>query len=398
MWWLVNKNGLWKMDLNVCVEKVRVLPDTTPVETENLIPHNLVINLDAPNPPMKQTTSVKIWQKKGVLLERGHGPNPKGFEPGAVAHGVTEYELNGIAVEAARNYLTKQGIPCEVTDSGSSLHEIGRLAQGYDVFVSVHHNAFNAKAQGVECLYHNASGDPADKQLAELIAQNLFKSLGYSNRGAKPQALGVLSGAETTDTRASVLAECYFMDAVPTGQRDNSRLAGLAIGQAVEKWLKTTTIPTVDTSVATLRKTASGHTGTWTGLDKLVLSVGDQTFYVASGVEGAQYYRKPSDPKSFPKNLEPIPQGIYTIGAIDWADGKDDYDVSHGPGLGPVWVPITATFDDDRSAFGFHLDENISTSGGSAGCVVFPSMEELKRFVAALRKFDPKTLKVDWAI
>jgi N-acetylmuramoyl-L-alanine amidase len=180
----------------------------------------------------------KIWKKKGVLLERGHGPNPKGFEPGAVAHGKDEYTLNGIACEAARNYLVKLGIPCTITDSGSTLHSIGKLAQGYDVFCSIHHNAFNGSTQGVECLYHNKLGDPADKELAELIASQLQFALGYSNRGAKPQALGVLSGAETTDVRASVLAECYFMDAVRSSHEQYSRFAGEAIGKAIESWLR----------------------------------------------------------------------------------------------------------------------------------------------------------------
>lgn len=234
MWNLLNKNGLWEMDGNIAVTKLRTFPDTRAIKLAD----NLVVDFDADDPQMKP---VKIWKKKGVLLERGHGPNPKGFEPGAVnaATGITEYELNGIAAEAARIYLVSKGIPCEVTDSGSALHEIGKLAQGWDVFCSVHHNAFNGSAQGVECLYHNVLGDEADKQLAELVARTLHQSLGYTNRGAKPQALGVLSGAENTDVRACVLAECYFMDAIknPLTLRDNSRLAGQAIGIAIKTWL-----------------------------------------------------------------------------------------------------------------------------------------------------------------
>jgi N-acetylmuramoyl-L-alanine amidase len=235
MWLLLNKNGLWKMEGETGIEKLRSFPSKTPIPA-SLIKDNLIVDLDAQDPKIKSVT--KIWKKKGVLLERGHGPNPNGFEPGAVSQGITEYELNGIACEAARNYLVTKGIPVQITDSGSALHEIGKLAQGYDVFLSVHHNAFDGSAQGVECLYHNRLGDPADKELAEMVASYLYQTLAYTNRGAKPQALGILSGAESTDVRASVLAECYFMDTPSTAHRDNSMLAGKAIGYAIEAWLK----------------------------------------------------------------------------------------------------------------------------------------------------------------
>jgi GH24 family phage-related lysozyme (muramidase) len=129
------------------------------------------------------------------------------------------------------------------------------------------------------------------------------------------------------------------------------------------------------------------------GLKPLKLEVGDQEFLVVSGKGWAQNFRKPSDPKSTPGNYEPIPQGSYSISDIAWANVKDDYNASHGPGLGPVWVALPAQFPDDRGAFGFHLDPELD---GSAGCVCFHSIEQLKKFVAALRKYDPKTLVVQW--
>jgi len=154
-----------------------------------------------------------------------------------------------------------------------------------------------------------------------------------------------------------------------------------------------------DTSIATLRPIKDEwHAGAWSGLRVLNLGIGSDTFRVASGARGAQTFRKPSDPRSVPGNLEPIPQGRYRIADISWANGKDNYEGSHGNGLGPVWVALDADFSDDRGAFGFHLDANIGRSPGSAGCVVFRDVAELKRFVAALRKHDPKTLVVDWGL
>lgn len=134
----------------------------------------------------------------------------------------------------------------------------------------------------------------------------------------------------------------------------------------------------------------------WKGLTPLLLRIGFESFVCVSGQPGKQNFRKPNDPLSVPGNNEPIPSGRYAIGNISWANGKDNFNASHGAGLGPIWVPLTATFKDDRSAFGFHLDENINTSPGSAGCVVFSSKEDLQDFVKALRKYDPKYLDVIW--
>jgi GH24 family phage-related lysozyme (muramidase) len=127
----------------------------------------------------------------------------------------------------------------------------------------------------------------------------------------------------------------------------------------------------------------------------LELDIGGEIFSVISGQADAQTLRKPEDPRSRPGNMEPIPQGTYKIGNIDWVNGKDNYAGSWGRGLGPVWIGLSATFSDDRGSFGIHQDLGYA---GSAGCVVLPSVDELKRLVAALRKYDPKTLVVDWKL
>jgi hypothetical protein len=155
----------------------------------------------------------------------------------------------------------------------------------------------------------------------------------------------------------------------------------------------------IDASVATLRCIEGlFYEGDWAGLKVLNLGIGSDTFRVASGARGRQTLRKPSDPRSTPGNLEPIPQGRYHIGNIMFANGKDNYEGSWGNGLGPVWIGLDADFSDDRGAFGIHLDSNIGASPGSAGCVVVRDVPELKRLAAALRKHDPKTLIVDWKL
>lgn len=124
---------------------------------------------------------------------------------------------------------------------------------------------------------------------------------------------------------------------------------------------------------------------------------------VISGAPGAQKFRVPEDPQDFPGNLEPIPQGRYTIGDIMWAGARDDYSKDHAHptnGIGPVFVPIIKTFRDPqpRDAFGFHLDRNKIGFPGSAGCVCPMTMDDLKELVRLLRLYDPRDLFVDWEI
>ncbi len=154
------------------------------------------------------------------------------------------------------------------------------------------------------------------------------------------------------------------------------------------------------------RLTRTGTTA-YAGLEKLLLEFIDPKGRVLakldtiSGAPGAQEFRVPDDPLSFPGSFEPIPQGRYTIGDIDFAGGKDNYTVVHPHetnGIGPVWVPIIKTRFDDRDKFGFHMDWNRSSSPGSAGCICVGTEPELKTLVALLRRYDPRDLFIDWGI
>ncbi len=88
----------------------------------------------------------------------------------------------------------------------------------------------------------------------------------------------------------------------------------------------------------------------------------------------------------------PIPEGVYAVGAV--AKGK------FAPGIGEIWIPLTVFAEfkvNDRSAFGFHLDNNISTAPGSAGCVVFPEHSHLNLLLEWLASANrPKQMIVDW--
>lgn len=140
----------------------------------------------------------------------------------------------------------------------------------------------------------------------------------------------------------------------------------------------------------------------WLSLD-FISSQGNvlDTLRVVSGAPGIQRFNLPED--SDAGSLEPIPQGRYVIGDIDWAGGKNNYDVAHfheNDGIGPVFVPLIKHFTqiDDRDAFGFHVDWNNRRSPGSAGCVCPTTMDDLKELVRLLRLYDPRDLFVDWGL
>lgn len=134
-------------------------------------------------------------------------------------------------------------------------------------------------------------------------------------------------------------------------------------------------------------------------LEKLLLTMEGSTekWFVNSGAPGKQVFLQ-GGTGELPQTLYPAPEGKYTVEDISWAGGKDNYDASHGEGLGPVFVPFEPQFNTKRGAFGFHLDSNRANSPGSAGCMVFSTLDDLKSFVAALRKYDPKLFVVDWGL
>jgi lysozyme family protein len=136
----------------------------------------------------------------------------------------------------------------------------------------------------------------------------------------------------------------------------------------------------------------------WRGLVPIVVELAGKSWVCASGQPWAQDFDLPSDPGSVPGNMEPIPQGLYKIGDIQWSRGRDVIVPGAKDGIGGCFIPIVAAFEDDRGAFGFHIDSNIDTSPGSAGCVVFYTEAELREFIGFLRQYDPKRCIVDWGL
>jgi lysozyme len=116
-----------------------------------------------------------------------------------------------------------------------------------------------------------------------------------------------------------------------------------------------------------------------------------------SGQSSKQYFRKGID--SISGSGEPLPEGRWIIQDIWWAGGKDNYNASHGEGIGPVSVPLTYDGPDrtGRSAIVIHNDQNANLGKpGSVGCPVTHSLSDMKKVITWLRDTDPRYLYVDW--
>jgi len=124
-----------------------------------------------------------------------------------------------------------------------------KFAQIADVFISIHHNAFNNDAQGAECLWSARDWASAgDKKLANIIAAHCALKLGIRDRNFRDKARGlsILSGAtrarfEGKDLKgleAAVLAEGYFMDDKKVTDHNTwSTKYGVALAQGVDEFL-----------------------------------------------------------------------------------------------------------------------------------------------------------------
>jgi hypothetical protein len=127
-------------------------------------------------------------------------------------------------------------------------------------------------------------------------------------------------------------------------------------------------------------------------------------FSGAPNMQGIGSFREGDE--SIPLSNEPIPEGKWVLpgkpGAphitLEWKGGMDNYHASWGPGIGPLWVSLeyAGPGRTRRSGMGIHLDDNAQWSPGSAGCVVFSTLRDLRFFVTQVRACGPRTLWVDW--
>ncbi len=146
-----------------------------------------------------------------VFISAGHG----GSDPGAVANGVKEKDLNLSIALACRDLLQKHGVSVKMSrteDENDPVGEEVKECNAYapDLAVSIHNNA--GGGTGAEVFYHHGGGK--GKTLAENILAEIV-NVGQNSRGIKTRvnSQGKDYYAFIRNTSCpSVIVECAFVD------------------------------------------------------------------------------------------------------------------------------------------------------------------------------------------
>ena len=155
---------------------------------------------------------------KILVIDPGHG----GWDPGAVANGMRESDIN-LDVALKLNELLK-GTDIKVymtretdVDLGAKTEDLyGRVRIANDIeadlFVSIHNNKFNTKAYGTETFYHGGANTQGtgltSAKAANIIHNDLIKALGSYDRKVKTANFVVIRETKMP----SILVEGGFMD------------------------------------------------------------------------------------------------------------------------------------------------------------------------------------------
>ena len=146
-----------------------------------------------------------------VFISAGHG----GSDPGAVANGAKEKDLNLSIAFACRDVLKRHGVEVKMSrtkDEDDALSEEIRECNAYgpDLAVSIHNNA--GGGDGAEAFYHYGGGK--SKTLAENILAEIVK-VGQNSRGAKTRKNNDgkdYYGFIRQTSAPAVIVECAFVD------------------------------------------------------------------------------------------------------------------------------------------------------------------------------------------
>lgn len=171
---------------------------------------------------------------KKVFLDPGHGGN----DSGAVGvNGLLEKNINLEVAKKVRDLLKQQGLEVKLSrenDATVSLSQRTNAANTWkaDCYVSIHCNAHNGSAKGIETFSYNSN----TKDLANDVHSNILSTKSYTvNRGVKFAKFYVLTH---TNMRAC-LVELGFIDNVEDVKLliNNQEQFALGIAKGICKYL-----------------------------------------------------------------------------------------------------------------------------------------------------------------
>lgn len=183
---------------------------------------------------------------KKVFLGVGHG----GSDPGAVANGFKEKDLNLNIALACSNELIRHGVTVAMSRSKDESEDLKQRIKECNAFkpdlaIDIHNNA--GGGDGAEAYYHYKGGvgkTLADNILAEVVA------IGQNSRGAKVKknSAGQDYFGWIRQTKApAIVMECAFVDNTKDlaiiDTAEEQKAMGIAIAKGVLKTLGIAYIP-----------------------------------------------------------------------------------------------------------------------------------------------------------
>ncbi|WP_449420148.1 N-acetylmuramoyl-L-alanine amidase [Phormidium nigroviride] len=195
---------------------------------------------------------IQIWLRlpylrplKRILLDPGHSRSKPGAR-GASAE-VKEEILNEIQATIIKEKLDQNGFVVDIYNPNTdNLTDVGKHAQGYDMFLSLHHNSYGGTGDPYTCaMIDNDKAKSSSKKLAALVAKRVATAIGnplfggtHGTRGVYQAGLGVLDAAEPVCEGPCILVESYFLNSYGNMNlaTERSKQAAIAIAQAVIEW------------------------------------------------------------------------------------------------------------------------------------------------------------------
>ena len=175
-----------------------------------------------------------------VFINPGHAPNGNP-DPGAINQSLKMRECD-VALDVGmwvEKYLNSWSIETKLVQDDSLAYVCSESNKfDADVFVSIHCNAFNAKARGTETWYFYNSKNGL--KLAECVQYTLQDKGGRLDRGVKPAKPGVNGLYVLTNTNApAVLVEIGFIDQLDDAvyMHNHKDYIGLQIARGIYKFL-----------------------------------------------------------------------------------------------------------------------------------------------------------------
>jgi N-acetylmuramoyl-L-alanine amidase len=191
---------------------------------------------------------------KKVYIGVGHG----GSDPGAVANGIKEKDVNLDVALACYTFLVKHGVSVKISrtkDTEVWLEKRVKEANafGADLAVDIHHNA--GGGDGAE-IYHTKYLGKGATLARNILAE--MQLIGQNSRGAKikKNSLGEDYFAFVRDTTMpAVLCECAFLDNKTDVKIIDTKAERVKMGEAIAKGiLKTLGVAVIVEKPATTEK------------------------------------------------------------------------------------------------------------------------------------------------